>query len=690
MAETTTALYPFDPSGNSPQNRVTKELHSVQFHGNRTFIIPNASPFFGRSIRVYNANTNEDYKEGVDYLLGHIFREAWESQGQPLYGSVVFLNESINPLVGIDYNTVGGKWGHSDAALAEELANQSLNPEQRTWEMIEGLPESYPPIRHEDTLTSIKGFNDLMKSMDDLVEAVKSTAEGNTKTFKDIWERLGNLTAKDVGLGNVPNYPVANDTQSKEGKDDTVFMTAMRTAILIDELVGRRLTQHEQNTDDPHHTTKEQVDLGNVENLPLATREIAEKGESNTHYMTPYLTLYLLRKWGRFDTLDTIVDKLAKHEADRDNPHRLTPAKIGTLTTDEIKDLIEKHIAGDTERFAGKTEEEWLKRIPSQDAIDKTIADMHNDITESLTLKDLPVIDITKKDDPKAIVDIRRLGYGFYAIRKNGDVAVSPNLPIPPDVLKNAVGFNNGDNKNIYVVKNNAIQGFGPDPVNIPTRFRDGNKTPSGIRAVFELNVRFFVLTGDNVLYSYDISKLKKNPDQDPESTMDNVLGANYIQDTLTRYAVIRGNDLEVYEQFGERKATMTLGNYGRLNVRAISGFENVVVIDIDADSAGIMSAYDVDVDKGTITSKVTYSSGSDKRSICANEHVVLAMAPEFGKPKCSAISKNGLSQPYLTISEYFKSIERVVIGEDCLALYDTKMGLHVLTETPYLLTPTF
>lgn len=690
MAETTTALYPYDPSGSSPTNRVTKELHSLQFHGNRTFIIPNASPFFSRTARVYNANTNEDYKEGVDYLFGHIFREACEAIGQPIYGSIVFLNESVNPLVGVDYNTLGGKWGHDDPSLAEELANQSLNPEQRTWEMIQGLPESFPPIRHEDNLTQVMGFEQFMAIMDQLVEAVKATSEGNTKTFKDIWERLNNLKPSDVGLGNVPNYPIATDKQAIEGKDDTVFMTAMRVAMLIDELVGRRLTQHEQNTDDPHHTTKKQVDLEYVENFPIATKEQAEKGESNTAYMTPMLTLYLLRKFGRFDSLDEIIAKFNKHENDRDNPHRLTPAKIGTMSTEEIKDFIEKHIAGDSERFAGKTEEEWLKRIPSVDAIDKSLDELNDKLTAALTITDLPVIDMSVKDDGKEIVEIGYVGYGYYARRKNGQVAVSPSLAVPAEALVDGVAYSNGDSYNIYVVKSNAIQGYGPDPVNIPTRFRDGNQNPNGILSVFEMKDRFFVLTGDKVLYSYDIGKLRDNRDQAPESTMENVSGANYIKSTSTRYAVIRGSDLELYEQFGERKATFTLGNYNKVSVRSISGYLNTIVIDVDADASGIMSAYTFDEGSATLASKLTYLSTSDKRGISVNQHVIVANAPEFTTPKFTAVIDGGLGQSYLYISEYFKNIERVSLGNESLALYDAKMGLHVLSYSPYTLTPTF
>lgn len=688
MAESITGLYPYDPSGSSPQNRVTKEIHSVQFHGNRAFIIPHAAPFFARNTRVYNANTNENYKEGVDYLLGHIFYEAMEAIGQPIYGSILFINEGINSLVGIDYNTLGGKWGHSDVRLAEELANQSLNPEQRSWGMIEDLPDSFVPIRHEDSLLNIKGFNDLMTTMDALVEAVRSTAEGNTKTFKDIWERINSLKPSDIGLGNVANYPVANDTQATEGTDDAVFMTAYRTAMLIDALVGRRLTEHEQNEKNPHHTNKAAVELGDVENYPPATKEIAEKGESDAHYMTPLMTLYLLRKQGHFDQLEDVLARLTKHENDRDNPHRLTPGKIGTLTTEEIKDLIEKHIAGDTERFAGKTELEWLNRIPNMEEINKRFSELKEDIGDIDNFGEVIVPDMTFPEDPKSVTGIYRLGDGYYLTRKNGSVNVSPNLSVPADVLVGAVSFNNGDNKNIYVVKNNTLSSYGPDPVAVPTRFTDPSKTPSGILSVFETSTKFFVITGDKILYRYDSKALKDNPGVDPEMSLENVVGGNYLQNTTTRFVIIRGNDIEVYEEGGVRVANAALGNYGNIKVYAIFGYENNIVVNMDVDSVGRMGHYTIE--GNTLSNKAAYNSNNPKRTIVLNRDVVVAVSPEFSAPRITALTPGALSEPYLYIDDHFRNIEYLALGKDSMVLYDSRQGVHVLSETPFPITPTY
>src|SRR5690625_1470426 len=47
---------------------------------------------------------------------------------------------------------------------------------------------------------------------------------------------------------------------------------------------------HITNKENPHEVTREQVGLGKVLNLPVATREAAIKGTTNNQYMTPFRT----------------------------------------------------------------------------------------------------------------------------------------------------------------------------------------------------------------------------------------------------------------------------------------------------------------------------------------------------------------------------------------------------------------
>lgn len=95
------------------------------------------------------------------------------------------------------------------------------------------------------------------------------------------------VTKAQVGLGNVDNYPTATQAQAQGASDNATFMTPLRTAQQITNGIGAALTNHMNNANNPHATTKAQVGLGSVENYPIATQGEAEGGNANDRYLTP-------------------------------------------------------------------------------------------------------------------------------------------------------------------------------------------------------------------------------------------------------------------------------------------------------------------------------------------------------------------------------------------------------------------
>ena len=680
MANSITYLYPHDPSGSAPTNKITKELHSIQFGGGKAVLIPNAAPFFTKSLRVYNANTNQDYREHIDYELGHVYPEGFEASGKGLHGSIVFVNESINPLVGIDYQTVGYKWGHSDKALSEELANQALNPLTRTWGMIEGLPETFPPVRHEDDVMDVKDFPAFLTVMDRLVEAVAGISEGNSKSFKDLEERLNNLTSKDVGLEFVRNYGIASDHDVEEGSSDSVYMTALRVKSMIENLVGQRLDQHIKNKEDPHDTTPEQIGLGKVNNYPIATKEIAEKGESNEHYLTPLLAYYMVKKYGNLEEVNQLKLEITNHKNNKENPHGITPEIIGTMSTDDIKTLIAKSVATDSTKFAGKTEQEWLSRFPSQSSIDTAINEMVSTLKTFNDYSDVPVPSMTVDTTSKKVATLLPLGKGFFLRRKDGVSITSPNLGLPDGALDGYRVFNGFDDQTVYAVKGNIIKPVGPRAAPIPDRF--ANNTSVDVRSVAESQNCLLVNTVDNKFYVYQVSDLKMGTGAEPKRVFDGVEGGGAFQGDRPLYTVVRGNDIEVYTEDNVRIAMATLGNYLSLDVLSIAGYNRHIAVSYMGDSKGIMAVYQYN-DDASITNKATYISQSSGRVIQINKDVVMAFAPEFTKPVFTAIQNNGLSADYLYVDDYFEHIDQIALGSNAILLNDTRYGLHVLSDTP-------
>lgn len=101
------------------------------------------------------------------------------------------------------------------------------------------------------------------------------------------------VTKVQVGLGNVDNYPTANQDEAIAGTRNDRFMTPLRTMDSIKTNAIGPLNAHINNKNNPHNVTKEQVGLGNVNNWGRATDQDAIYATDKTGYLTPnHLKLY--------------------------------------------------------------------------------------------------------------------------------------------------------------------------------------------------------------------------------------------------------------------------------------------------------------------------------------------------------------------------------------------------------------
>ncbi|AVB11828.1 pyocin knob domain-containing protein [Bacillus velezensis] len=107
----------------------------------------------------------------------------------------------------------------------------------------------------------------------------------------------------------------------------------------VDEFMEKQnfeLKSHTQNTDNPHHVTKEQIGLGDVDNVQQASKSEFDnhlKDKSNPHGVTKAqiglsaVTNDVQAKKEDFD----------KHISDTSNPHKVTAAQVGLDKVDNIK-----------------------------------------------------------------------------------------------------------------------------------------------------------------------------------------------------------------------------------------------------------------------------------------------------------------------------------------------------------------
>ncbi len=170
-------------------------------------------------------------------------------------------------------------------------------------------------------------------------------------------------TKAQVGLGNVPDIPVASTASALAGIADDGIITPRLLALVLTQTVATDLNNHSTNSNNPHNTTKTQVGLGSVQNYGIATELEARTATSNSKYMTPVAVRHAIN--------ELVGDSSNAHVTDYTNPHRVTAAQVGTYSEQEIDVLLADKIgfedtAANANRAFGLTQADlqaWIATI---------------------------------------------------------------------------------------------------------------------------------------------------------------------------------------------------------------------------------------------------------------------------------------------------------------------------------------
>lgn len=339
--------YPLDLTGRSPDNLVTGERHTLVDNSRdemRVFV-PNHGAFYTDTIVVRDISGSK-LRPNDDFIATYLYEEATKRSGLEVCAALVVLNPNVPSEVSIDYQTVGGEFATSTAALEQVL--QTLEDDDRpvVWGDIIGKPSEYPPGEHLHALWELYGFEYLVVQLERVVQAIvvgdqsihdevrayvrelhqegKDYTDALDRRFQDHQANSTNphnVTKAQVGLGLVDNFPTATHLEIEDGSATNRFITVDGLVHGIDFHLGRDFRSHREDYNNPHRVTKTQVGLGRVENFSPSSKGEAETGERNDRYMTPLRTAEAIdHQAGRL---------LEQHTTDFTNPHKVTKAQVG-------------------------------------------------------------------------------------------------------------------------------------------------------------------------------------------------------------------------------------------------------------------------------------------------------------------------------------------------------------------------
>jgi len=347
--------YPFDPTGTLASNKITGEqqILTAQNFRDYKFIIPKLAPYFYDSLVITFRDQNNNViplVENVDWYPTHWFISASRACAKPIYGSITFLNTSLAGVVTLSYQTLGGIW-NIDEALMDQILNDKLrNPRTTSWDSVSEMPINFPVIDHPWDLVDMVGMSEVVEALDGIRNAILDPGGGGG----DLQAHLQNfsnphkVTAAQVNLGSVANYPPASQPQAIAGADNASYMTPLRTKQLVDQFVLNPLNDHINDESNPHHVTAEQVgtyDSTTIDQLLASKLGTAQAAADSQHFggKTP----------AEF-TADVLLGTAANS------------VKFADKTYDQVKTDILTGKAADSTLFDGRTPSEFAAWVISQ------------------------------------------------------------------------------------------------------------------------------------------------------------------------------------------------------------------------------------------------------------------------------------------------------------------------------------
>ncbi len=305
--------YKFDPSCTNPENIVVRERYTIDppQTSNFYFIIPKSAPYFaGRDMTITHYPSGRVLQPGTDYVPSNRFIAATRSTGLGVYGSITILNHTLSGVLEITYHTIGGIWTFDEQSILEYLTRVERDPRVTSWDSVLDQPAVFPPTLHDFNINDLKGWEVMMPELEAIREAIDAKGAGALEEHVKDYDNPHRVDKYQVGLGFVMNYPVSTLAEAVNAVVNTSYLTPLRARNLVEKLAIEPMVAHTSNRDNPHGTTKVHVGLSEVQNYGIALAQDILLGTSNTAYMTPMRTTEALGKFFN-DSLKPHIDNMS-------------------------------------------------------------------------------------------------------------------------------------------------------------------------------------------------------------------------------------------------------------------------------------------------------------------------------------------------------------------------------------------
>lgn len=254
--------YELDPTGTNRDNLIEGELHTLSTRDLRA-VAPEHGAYFTESLVVYDNVNNTPLVRNVDYVCTELAQEASLKYGKEICFLILIVNKNITSTIRINYQCLGGPYTNAVDEMITLYESAISDNRPVDWSNVLNKPYGYPPALHSHILADVVGFEALIDSLDRISRSIV----------------LSNIPAFEYLLNLIENSFEKLDAKTRD---------------LIADII-RPLLDHLTDYNNPHRVNKEQVGLGLVENLPLATDEDIERQNEVEKYVTLRQIIKLIR-----------------------------------------------------------------------------------------------------------------------------------------------------------------------------------------------------------------------------------------------------------------------------------------------------------------------------------------------------------------------------------------------------------
>jgi len=243
--------YPLDITGVNPANKIVAEPHTLTNRRVRAIALEYGA-FFVESVQIKDVATG-NFLNNTQFKCVELQELPTARYGKSICGIILINDQAVSQNIEVTYQVLGGDYASNSSTIVNMLNNVNLDDRPVNWPSILNKPSGYNPSPHLHDVGDVYGFEYVVNS----IERLRSVM------------LLGDESAHDE-LRRYIDAAIAN-LQGQVGG------------------TGGNLTQHTLDRNNPHVTTKAQVNLGLVDNYATASLAEANAGTAVDKFMTPAL-----------------------------------------------------------------------------------------------------------------------------------------------------------------------------------------------------------------------------------------------------------------------------------------------------------------------------------------------------------------------------------------------------------------